>query len=128
MAESAIRWTRGDYIRLGQAVSLFNKTINEHKSAENKLYLPEEKEYQDLKNRITTRKELNRVIASLRRITNENALELISLESGQTLTKYEYGELKKQRTIASRRLAKDLTSLNTPEERFTIFKSSNGKY
>lgn len=128
MAESAIRWTRGDYIRLGQAVSLFNKTVNAHKSAENKLYLPEEREYQELKSRITTRKELNRVISSLRRITNENALELISLESGQTLTKYEYAELKKQRTIASRRLAKDLTALNTPEERFTIFKSSNGKY
>lgn len=49
MAENQIRWKRGDYITLGRAVSQFNRKINELKSEENKLLLPKEINYSDLK-------------------------------------------------------------------------------
>ena len=49
MAEYQIRWKRGDYISLGKAVSQFNKKINELKSEENALLLPDEISYSQLK-------------------------------------------------------------------------------
>ena len=49
MAEYQIRWKRGDYISLGKAVSQFNKKINELKSEENALLLPDEISYSELK-------------------------------------------------------------------------------
>lgn len=94
MAESVIRWSRSDYVKLGKAVSNFNRTINEHETLENKLYLPKEIEYKEIKEKITTRKELNRVIKSLRRITADNALELYETEAGEQITNWERKELR----------------------------------
>ena len=63
MAQHLIRWRKGDYIRLGQAVSQFNKKIVELEKDELKTeYLPDLRDYKDLKEHITTRNELNRVI------------------------------------------------------------------
>ena len=52
MADSQIRWRQGDFIRLGQAVSRFNKKINELQAEENKLYLPETISYTEAKENI----------------------------------------------------------------------------
>ncbi len=49
MADSQIRWKRGDYISLGKAVANFNKKINELKTEENALLLPDEISYSELK-------------------------------------------------------------------------------
>lgn len=49
MADSQIRWKRGDYISLGKAVANFNKKINELKTEENALLLPDEINYSELK-------------------------------------------------------------------------------
>ena len=40
MADSQINWRQGDFIRLGQAVSRFNKKINELQTEEKKLLKP----------------------------------------------------------------------------------------
>ena len=74
--QSKIRWQRGDYITLGKAVSQFNKKINELQKEESKDYLPDTLEYKEVKENITTRKELNRVINSLRRFKKEGAEDL----------------------------------------------------
>lgn len=66
----------GDYITLGKAVSNFNKKIREIRNEENKLYLPEEQNYKDIRNEIVTRSQLNSVINSLRRFSKEGAEEL----------------------------------------------------
>lgn len=114
MAVSGIRWKQGDYIRLGQAVSLFNRTINEHKTLENSLYLPEEADYKDLKNTIQTRQELNRVISSLRSITNKNALNLYETEAGEQITNWERKNLSKLSQNIIKRLTGELTELYKP--------------
>ena len=44
-----IRWSRGDYIRLGKAVSEFNKAISKNETEVNKLYLPESVNYKELR-------------------------------------------------------------------------------
>lgn len=114
MAQSRINWKRGDYIRLGRAVSDFNKKINELQQEENKLYLPTPLSYSNVKENITTRQELNRMINSLRRFQQEDAGELYETESGQQITKWERRELGRQVGIAKRRLKQELAELNEP--------------
>lgn len=116
MADSQIRWKRGDYISLGRAVSQFNKKINELQQEENKLYLPSPMDYKKVKEEITTRKELKRIINSLKRFQQEDASELYETEAGEQLTKWEYRELKKQVARANRRLTKELKELEKPLE------------
>ena len=116
MAQSQIKWKQGDYIRLGQAVAKFNKKINEIKNEENKLYLPEEYVYKDVKGEITTRQELNRFINSLRRFNMEGAEELYKTDAGELLTKWERKELGINSRIIQNRLKKELKELNEPGE------------
>ena len=116
MADSQINWRQGDFIRLGQAVARFNKKINELQAEENKLYLPETISYKEAKENITTRKELNRLINSLRRFQREGAEDLYTTQSGEEITKWERRELGIQSRIAQTRLQNELKTLNEPTE------------
>lgn len=116
MADSQINWRHGDFVRLGQAVSKFNKKINELQAEENKLYLPETISYTEAKENITTRRELNRLINSLRRFQREGAEDLYTTQSGETMTKWERRELGIQSRIAQSRLQNELKTLNEPTE------------
>jgi hypothetical protein len=123
--DSLIRWKRGDYIKLGQAVSRFNKIINELDTDERN-FLPDLKEYKEIKEHITSRKELNRVIKSLRKVNTENLLNTKILESGEEISKWEYQELTKARKRAFRNLEleresilKDRPSIGMGDERLS---------
>ena len=94
MAKSQIRWKRGDFIRLGKAVSQFNNKINELQREENKLYLPVTISYEKAIGEITTRAELNRFINSLRRFQKEGAESLYITQAGEEMTKWERRELR----------------------------------
>ena len=101
--DSLIRWKKGDYIKLGQAVSRFNKIINEL-DVDERSYLPDLKEYKDIKERITSRKELNRIIKSLRGATAENLLVKKTFDSGEEISKWEFSEINKAKRRALRNL------------------------
>lgn len=123
--DSLIRWKRGDYIKLGQAVSRFNKIINELDTDERN-FLPELKDYKEIKEHITSRKELNRVIKSLRKVNTENLLNTKILDSGEEISKWEYQELNKARRRAFRNLEleresilKDRPSIGMGDERLS---------
>ena len=116
MADSRINWKRGDFVRLGRAVSDFNKKINELNKEERKLYLPEKIDYKEAKENITTRRELNRLINSLRRFQKEGAEDLYITEGGETITKWERRELGIQSRIAQTRLRAELKNLEKPLE------------
>ena len=116
MPDSQINWRQGDFIRLGQAVARFNKKINELQAEENKLYLPETISYKEAKENITTRRELNRLINSLRRFQREGAEDLYITQSGEEITKWERRELGIQSRIAQTRLQNELKTLNEPTE------------
>ena len=95
MAQGIIRWKQKDYLSLGRAVANFNKKINELNKEEKKLYLPELKNYKEVKQNITTRNELNRVIKSLKGFTKEGAEDLYITKGGEQITKWERKELRK---------------------------------
>lgn len=102
--DSLIRWKKGDYIKLGQAVSRFNKIINKLEK-ENVTYLPELQNYKEIKNKITSRKELNRIIKALKRADEENLLKKKYFDSGEAVSSWEFSEINKAKRRAFRNLA-----------------------
>lgn len=120
MADSNIRWNRSDTATLSRAVRNFNKKIRELKTEENKLYLPEEISYKETKENITTRRELNRMINSLKRFQREGAEELYTTKAGEQMTVWERKELGIQARVAIRRLNKEYQELATPKARTEI--------
>lgn len=128
MAESLIRWNKQDEMKLQKAVNDFNKKIRRLEKEENNLQLPDTLNYQDLRENISTRSELNRRLSSLERFQKEGAESLYTTKAGEKLTKWEYQETIKQRNIARNRLNKELEDLGTPKYRSKIFKASNGIY
>lgn len=94
-----IKWKRGDVIRLGQAVAKFNRTAKQY-GIDRKYSLPE------MKKDILSRKELNRQIAKMKRLTPETA------------STWTINEQKREIKSAIRRLKKELK--NTPKGEFMV--------
>lgn len=101
--DSLIRWKKGDYVRLGRAISKFNKTINEIEIDEKDI-LPEIKNYKEIKESINSRKELNRVINALNRANIKTLTDSVTYESGEELTRWEFNEINKAMRRALRNL------------------------
>lgn len=94
----SIRWSKSDYVRLGKAVADFNRQISANTTAENKLYLPKEINYKELRDEIKTRQGLEAYIQQLKRINLEGSFALEKLEGGAVVTRYQRREL--QRALA----------------------------
>lgn len=92
---SVIRWNRSDYSKLSYAVRQFNKTISRLEGID-KNVLPDEMSYKELRDTIYSRRELNRVIKSLRRFsTKESQQRIITTKTGEEMTQWQLSELKK---------------------------------
>lgn len=77
--ESRIRWSKGDYITLGRAISEFNKKVIRLQKVESNIKLPLLKDYKYEKENITTRKQLNRVIKDLKKFKEVGQEKLVTL-------------------------------------------------
>lgn len=108
--DSLIRWKRGDYIKLSHAVRQFNKLVNELEVDETD-YLPDLKDYQEIKAHITSRKELNRVINSLKRANEENLLSTHVFDSGEEISTWEFREINKAKKRALKNLQVERESI-----------------
>lgn len=106
-----IRWRRGDYIRLGRAVSEFNKEIDKNLNKVDSLILPEKIEYSELRDMIQTRQGLNAYIDSLKRIKLPGSFDVISLENGEQITKYAKRELDLGKKSATSVLSNQIKAL-----------------
>lgn len=109
-----IKWKKSDYITLGKAVSQFNKKINELNREEQKSYLPELQSYKEVKENITTRNELKRVINSLKKFQKQGSEDVFRFESGKQITKWEYQQLQSMRRTATKRLNQEYQELQKP--------------
>lgn len=116
MANSQIKWRKGDYISLGKAVTQFNRKINELQKEESRNYLPNTLNYTDIKENIKTRRELQRVIKSLRRFKEEGAEDLYRTQAGEEITRWERRELAIESRTAQIRLTKELENLYIPKK------------
>lgn len=117
MATYPIKWRRRDFAKLGRAVANFNREVIKAREG-NKLavdFLPDLKEYHNVKNAITTRREFNRVINSLARINKADALDLIYSKSGEETTNWELQETRRQARLLVRGLQKEIEEYPTRE-------------
>lgn len=101
--QSQIRWQRGDYVKLGRAVSEFNKKVKRLEQQQGNLGLPELIDYKSLKTDITTRKELNRQLKLLRSFKEEGMESLVQLHD-ETVTVWEQKQILKEQ----KRIVKDI--------------------
>lgn len=108
----AIRWDKSATTTLSKAVASFNRKINEIKTEENKNILPENLNYKEVKENIKSRNELYRYIKSLKKFRDEGAENIVTLESGEQLTEWEYQELKQLRKNAKTRITKNLNKID----------------
>ena len=120
-----IRWKRGDYITLGKAVSNFNKKINDLNKLEKKNYLPQKVSYNDIKNKIYTRNEYNRVLKSLKDFNKEGAEEKVLINNVET-TKWQQNEFIKLKRNAVRNLNFDLKEMEQIAPHSTKSKAQMG--
>ena len=88
MAE--IRWKQGDFIKLGRAVAEFNKTIKKLENENNKLYLPEQVSYKELKEKIVTRQGFNEALNDLKALNKESSQKVVTIETGEEVLKQDY--------------------------------------
>ena len=112
MAEGRISWRNVDNLSLGKAVANFNRKIKRIETEENKGYLPETLNFKDVKENITTRRELNRIIQNLRNFNKEGAEELYQNDAGEEMTKWEKDVLQDEISRGIRRLNKELRSVD----------------
>ena len=107
----SIRWSKGDYIRLGKAVADFNRQIAANTTEANKLYLPKQIDYKALRDEIKTRQGLNAYIQQLKRINLGDSFALEKLEGGETVTRYQRREIQRALNQVIPQLEADIASV-----------------
>lgn len=108
---SVIRWTRSDYAKLSYAVRQFNKKVSELEALDMNV-LPEEYQYKELRDSIYSRRELNRIIKSLRRFNKASQQRIVEAPSGELLTQWELSELKKAQKRSQERIIKEMITIS----------------
>lgn len=108
-----INWRKKDYNKLRSAVSRFNNKVKRLEKSGASFVIPDTVSYRDLKSDITTRQEFNRMIKSLNSFSNKNATDIVRLDSGIEVTRWEKTELSKMQRTAVRNLSKELTGLTS---------------
>lgn len=112
-----IKWTKGDAIRLGRAIADFNKAVKALETEIDKLYLPELREYREARSVIKTRGELERIIKSMQRFTKyAEEPELVTLPSGEIMTKWEKRELDIARGVQIRKINSELKKIERADK------------
>lgn len=107
--ESLIRWNKQDSIRLEKAINRFNRQLSK---VENKENLPSRVKYNELRDKILTRRELNSVINSLNRANENNLSDMEELVSGEKISKWEYQDTIRRKNQASINLLNELDEIN----------------
>lgn len=107
--DSLIRWKRTDSERLSQAVNKFNREVKALKN-EN-ITLPAKATYNDLRDHISSRKELEEVINSLNSANKRTLTQMEKLSSGESVSLYEYNETLRKKDIATKNLVQEMNKI-----------------
>ena len=107
--DSLIRWKREDSENLTKAINKFNREIKALKN-EN-VTLPDKASYNDLRDHITSRKELEEVINSLNSANRRTLTEMEKLSSGEMVSSWEYNEAIRKKDIATKNLIQEMNKI-----------------
>jgi len=109
-----IRWRDKDLQELRRVVKNFNQKISYHEknNPQKADFLPSRITTKELKNKIETRQDFQRELASLERFGKRGNTELITNEKGVTISKYELNELKNKVRITNIKRTYERKKLN----------------
>lgn len=96
----AIRYNTKINSKLASAVRNFNAKITRLEKVEEELYLPEKVSVSDIKNKATTRKELNKMIRQLRLYSERGMEKTVKIGKAGEMSKYELTKLKRELSSA----------------------------
>ena len=109
--DSLIRWRRNDSVELERAVNRFNRIVRE---MEKQGYeVPDRVKYNELRDHIDSRNELEAVIDSLKSINERTIKEQITLNSGEKISLYEYNEALRKKDVAERNLYIEMNKIQS---------------
>ena len=107
--DSLIRWKTMDSRRLEKAINRFNRELAK---ADKTVNLPSKVNYNDIRDKIVTRGELETTIRSLNKGTRESFSATESLASGEKISKWEFDETLRRKKVASENLLNELDKIN----------------
>lgn len=107
--DSLIRWTKNDRARLDSAIRNFNKEVN--KLSKLDVDVPDKENFTYLVQHITTRRELENVIKSLKEYNDTTGTQMVELHSGEKVTLYDYNNISKKVEIAERNLHTEMNKI-----------------
>ena len=107
--DSLIRWKRQDSENLTKAINKFNREVKALKNED--ITLPPKAKYNELRDHISSRKELEEVINSLNSANRRTLTEMEKLSSGETVSAYEYNEALRKKDIATKNLIQEMNKI-----------------
>lgn len=107
--ESMIRWNTRDSSRLQSAIDHFNRELQK---VENKENLPQRAKYDDYRDRIISRRELESTINSLNSANVMNLTSQEELASGEKISSWEYDDTIRRKNLAGTNLLNELDAIN----------------
>lgn len=93
---------------LKRAVTNFNAKVRRLENVDGEIGIPEKENITAIKERVTSKWDLNREIDKLERFTKRNAEELVKNKSGTVLTKWEFENLQREQRRLKARLTREI--------------------
>ena len=119
---------------LQKAVSNFNSKIKRLESVDREIDIPEKASITAIKDRVSSKWELNREIDKLERFTKRNAEELIKNKSGVVLSRWEFENIQREQKRLNARLTREIERygkikprVNGKEQKVTYAQMGDGK-
>lgn len=104
----AYRISKDSEKELKKAISNFNSKVKRLESVDREIDIPEKESITAIKERVSSKWDLNREIDRLERFTKRNAEELIQNKSGVVMSRWEYENLQREQKRLSARLTREI--------------------
>ncbi len=104
----AYRISKDSEKELKRAISKFNSKVKRLETVDKEIDIPEKESISAIKDRVSSKWDLNREIDRLERFTKRNAEELIKNKSGVVMSKWEFENLQREQKRLNARLLRDI--------------------
>ena len=110
--------SRNSERELKKAISKFNSKIKRLEAVDREIDIPEKANIEAIKERVTSKWDLNREIDKLERFSKRNAEELIKNKSGIVMSRWEFENIQKEQKRLNARLLREIETYGgtTPTE------------
>lgn len=114
----AYKFTKESSAELQRAVNKFNAKIKRLESVDREIDIPIKENIQAIKDRVTSKWDLNREIDRLERFTKRNAEDLIKNKSGVVMSRWEFENIQREQKRLNARLLREIERYSniTPTE------------